>query len=115
MAATAEPAVAEGSASDQPDLGLWQRRPTRCFRLIALGTDQLQKQGYSRKGSENVVGPMPPMGELPSRHPTTFGRSFGQPVLGRRWSRPVGFGSAVSTAVCAIRAIASGKPQIFKR
>jgi hypothetical protein len=31
------------------------------------------------------------------------------------WSRPVGFGSAVSTAVCAIRAIASGKPQIFKR
>ena len=30
------------------------------------------------------------------------------------WSRPVGFGSAVSTAVCAIRAIASG-PQIFKR
>jgi hypothetical protein len=40
---------------------------------------------------------------------------IGQPVLGRRWSRPVGFGSAVSTAVCAIRAIASGKPQIFKR
>src|SRR5262245_19312422 len=34
------------------------------FRLIALGTDQLQKQGYSRKGSENVVGPMPPMGTV---------------------------------------------------
>ena len=32
------------------------------FRLIALGTDELQKQGYSRKGSESVVGPMPPMG-----------------------------------------------------
>ena len=114
MAATAEPAVAEGSASDQPDLGLWQRRPTRCFRLIALGTDQLQKQGYNRKGSENVVGPMPPMGTA-LKAPDEFGRSFGQPVLGRRWSRPVGFCSAVSTAVCAIRAIASGKPQIFKR
>jgi mono/diheme cytochrome c family protein len=32
------------------------------FRLIALGSDELQKQGYSRKGSETVVGPMPPMG-----------------------------------------------------
>jgi len=32
------------------------------FRLIALGSDELQKQGYSRKGSENVVGPMPAMG-----------------------------------------------------
>jgi mono/diheme cytochrome c family protein len=34
------------------------------FRLIALGSDELQKQGYSRKGSENVVGPMPPMGAI---------------------------------------------------
>ena len=34
------------------------------FRLIALGSDELQKQGYSRKGSENVVGPMPPMGTV---------------------------------------------------
>jgi mono/diheme cytochrome c family protein len=34
------------------------------FRLIALGSDELQKQGYSRKGSENVVGPMPPMGNI---------------------------------------------------
>jgi len=34
------------------------------FRLIALGSDELQKQGYSRKGSENVVGPMPPMGTI---------------------------------------------------
>jgi mono/diheme cytochrome c family protein len=32
------------------------------FRLIALGTDELQKQGYTRKGSESVVGPMPQMG-----------------------------------------------------
>lgn len=34
------------------------------FRLIALGSDELQKQGYSRKGSENVVGPMPTMGTI---------------------------------------------------
>jgi mono/diheme cytochrome c family protein len=32
------------------------------FRLVALGSDGLQKQGYARKGSENVVGPMPAMG-----------------------------------------------------
>jgi mono/diheme cytochrome c family protein len=34
------------------------------FRLIALGSDELQKQGYSRKGSEHVVGPMPQMGTV---------------------------------------------------
>jgi mono/diheme cytochrome c family protein len=34
------------------------------FRLVALGSDGLQKQGYHRKGSENVVGPMPPMGKI---------------------------------------------------
>ena len=40
------------------------------FRLIALGTgslspgDAFQKQGFIRKGSENVVGPMPPFGEI---------------------------------------------------
>jgi mono/diheme cytochrome c family protein len=33
------------------------------FRLIALGTVEFQKQDYSRKGSEFVVGPMPPFGE----------------------------------------------------
>ena len=39
------------------------------FRVIALGTgslspgDAFQKQGFVRKGSENVVGPMPPFGE----------------------------------------------------
>jgi mono/diheme cytochrome c family protein len=32
------------------------------FRLVALGSDELQKQGYSRIGTETVVGPMPPMG-----------------------------------------------------
>jgi mono/diheme cytochrome c family protein len=32
------------------------------FRLVALGSDELQKQGYSRKGTESIVGPMPQMG-----------------------------------------------------
>jgi mono/diheme cytochrome c family protein len=40
------------------------------FRLIALGTgslspgDAFAKQGFVRKGSENVVGPMPPFGKI---------------------------------------------------
>lgn len=34
------------------------------FRLVTLGSDALQKEGYTRKGRENVVGPMPPMGQL---------------------------------------------------
>jgi mono/diheme cytochrome c family protein len=34
------------------------------FRLVTLGSDELQKQGYMRKGHENVVGPMPPFGAI---------------------------------------------------
>ena len=40
------------------------------FRVIALGTgslspgDTFQKQGFVRKGSENVVGPMPHFGDI---------------------------------------------------
>jgi len=34
------------------------------FRLVTLGSDELQKQGYMRKGRENVVGPMPPFGTI---------------------------------------------------
>ena len=34
------------------------------FRLVTLGSVDLQKAGYSRHGSENVVGPMPPFGTL---------------------------------------------------
>jgi len=34
------------------------------FRLVTLGSDELQKGGYMRKGRENVVGPMPPFGTL---------------------------------------------------
>ena len=34
------------------------------FRLVTLGSDELQKQGYFRKGMETVVAPMPPVGQL---------------------------------------------------
>ncbi len=40
------------------------------FRLIVLGTgslspnDAFQSQGFVRRGSENVVGPMPPYGDI---------------------------------------------------
>jgi len=34
------------------------------FRLVVLGSDELQKAGYMRKGHENVVGPMPPFGAI---------------------------------------------------
>jgi mono/diheme cytochrome c family protein len=34
------------------------------FRLIALGSNELHEQGYTRVGSEAVVGPMPPFGEI---------------------------------------------------
>jgi mono/diheme cytochrome c family protein len=32
------------------------------FRLVTLGSDELQKAGYSRQAVENVVAPMPPFG-----------------------------------------------------
>jgi mono/diheme cytochrome c family protein len=34
------------------------------FRLVAYGSQTLQEKGYTRKGMESVVGPMPPMGQL---------------------------------------------------
>jgi len=34
------------------------------FRLITLGSKELQAAGYKRKGSENVVGPMPPYHDI---------------------------------------------------
>ncbi len=34
------------------------------FRLVTLGTEGLQKKGFVRIGMENIVGPMPPFGEL---------------------------------------------------
>ena len=34
------------------------------FRLVALGSVGLQADGYTRKGGESVVAPMPPFGAL---------------------------------------------------
>jgi len=34
------------------------------FRLVTLGSDALQKAGYTRTGQESVVAPMPPFGTL---------------------------------------------------
>src|SRR6202167_4189491 len=34
------------------------------FRLVSLGSDELQGKGYTCTGHENVVGPMPPMGAI---------------------------------------------------
>ena len=34
------------------------------FRLIAMGSDDLQKQGYTRVRKEIVTGPMPPFGNI---------------------------------------------------
>jgi mono/diheme cytochrome c family protein len=34
------------------------------FRLVALGSDELKKAGYTRHGQEMVVGPMPPFGGI---------------------------------------------------
>jgi mono/diheme cytochrome c family protein len=34
------------------------------FRLVTIGSDELQKLGYTRIGRENVVGPMPPFGTI---------------------------------------------------
>lgn len=34
------------------------------FRLVTLGSDNLQKNGYSRIGRENIVGPMAPFGPI---------------------------------------------------
>ncbi len=34
------------------------------FRLVTLGTVDLQKQGYTRVRTETIVGPMPPFGDI---------------------------------------------------
>src|SRR5579863_7016586 len=34
------------------------------FRLVTLGSDELQKQGYTRIGRESVVGSMQPFGTI---------------------------------------------------
>lgn len=34
------------------------------FRLITLGSQELQGKGFTRKGSESVKGPMPPFADI---------------------------------------------------
>jgi hypothetical protein len=34
------------------------------FRLVALGSVDLQKQGFSRRGFQNIVAPMPAYGSI---------------------------------------------------
>ncbi|MDO9383067.1 MAG: c-type cytochrome [Hyphomicrobiaceae bacterium] len=34
------------------------------YRLITLGSQELQAKGYTRKGSESVKGPMPPFKDI---------------------------------------------------
>jgi mono/diheme cytochrome c family protein len=46
------------------DIWVYGRDDDTLFRLITLGSDALQKQGYSRIGQELVVGPMPPFGGI---------------------------------------------------
>lgn len=38
--------------------------PDTLFRLITLGSEDLQAEGYARKGRESVVGPMPPYADI---------------------------------------------------
>ena len=44
--------------------GAFRKKLDTLFRLVTLGSDELQKNGYSRTGRENVVGPMPPFGPI---------------------------------------------------
>ena len=46
------------------DVWVYEGDDDTLFRLVTLGSVDLQKEGYSRHGSENVVGPMPPFGTL---------------------------------------------------
>jgi mono/diheme cytochrome c family protein len=46
------------------DIWVYDGDDDTLFRLVTLGSDELQKQGYYRKGQENVVGPMPPFGAI---------------------------------------------------
>ena len=66
-AATVATAAAAAAAWDRPSpiqVWVYGKDGDTLFRLIALGSDELQKEGYTRKGSENVVGPMPPFGGI---------------------------------------------------
>jgi mono/diheme cytochrome c family protein len=46
------------------DVWVYEGDDDTLFRLVTLGSDALQAQGYARRGRENVVGPMPPFGQI---------------------------------------------------
>ena len=64
------------------------------FRLVALGSDELQKEGYKRKGSENVVGPMPPFGGMVKSNDDVWKIIAGS----GRWNPSSAEGSSASAA-----------------
>jgi hypothetical protein len=43
---------------------IWGGDDDTLFRLVTLGSDELQKKGYTRQGLINAAGPMPPMGPI---------------------------------------------------
>ena len=46
------------------DIWVYDGDDDTLFRLVALGSVGLQADGYTRKGGESVVAPMPPFGAL---------------------------------------------------
>jgi len=46
------------------DIWVYQGDDDTLFRLVSLGSDSLQKAGYTRVKHEMVVGPMPPFGSI---------------------------------------------------
>jgi mono/diheme cytochrome c family protein len=56
-----------GGGMDPPltnDIWVYGGDDDTLFRLVTLGSDELQKQGYTRIGRESVVGPMQPFGTI---------------------------------------------------
>ena len=62
------PAVTQG-------VWFWGNTDDVLFRLVTLGSVDLEKEGYTRLTYGTVHAPMPPMGVQPSRPRTSFGRS----------------------------------------
>lgn len=46
------------------DTWVYGRDDDTLFRLVTLGSVDLQKQGYTRVRTETIVGPMPPFGDI---------------------------------------------------
>ena len=82
---------------------------TRLFRLIALGSDELKKQGYTRIKQEVVVGPMPQFGTILKTSDQALEDHYFHP-LGQSG---LGEEAAASIAFCraaAASALIFGKP-----